>query len=213
MGSEVCAASHSTGLFLLAQNDFCGHLVNYQSISLPTVKPELLLTSAPCEAPRCWEGIILMGRLRARPASIRTARLLNKATRAGFLLGHLTRSTCICFVLIIIDKLRRIMCGAGRGCSSSQLPVQPPPLADALGWICASDGAPGLFPPWEHVQLPNGSLNLSNTGVWVNGEEVTHWWLLWLQGPCSLLTPFQRAHPHLGWCLLIAGAAQGARRR
>lgn len=65
-----------------------------------------------------------MGRLCARPASIRIARLLNKATGAGFLLGHLTRSTHICLVLIIIDKLQRIMCGAGRGCSSSQLPVQ-----------------------------------------------------------------------------------------
>lgn len=150
-------------------------------------------------------GIILMGGLRARPASIRTARLLNKATGAGFLLGRLTRSTHICHVLIIIDKLQQIMCGAGRGCSSSQLPVQPPPVADAQEWICAL--APmehqGCFPPWERVQLPSRSLNLSSSGVWVNGEVVTRWWLLWLRGPCSLLTPSQRGavvHPHWGLC-------------
>lgn len=147
--------------------------MNYQSISLPALKPELLLTSAPVlphEAPRCWEGIILMGGLCARPASIRTARLLNKATGAGFLLGRLTRSTYICLVLIIIDKLQRIMCGAGRGCSSSQLPVQPPPMADALEWICALAlmEHQGCFPPGTCAapQLLSEHFQLWSVGEW-----------------------------------------------
>lgn len=132
----------------------------------------------------------MMGRVCARPASIRTARLLNKATGAAFLLEHLTRSASICLVLIIIDKLQGIMCGAEGAAPAPSCPCSPRPGRCSAGDLCpGSGGTPGLFPPGNVSSSPAlpEHFQLWRTGG--NGEElvVTHWWLLWLQGPCCLV--------------------------
>lgn len=93
-----------------------------------------------------------MGSARARPAPIRAARSLNKSTGAGFLLGRLTRSAHICLVLIIIDKLQQIMCGAGRGCSSSPCPRPWQMLGVDL--CRGSDGTSRLSPPENGCSSP-----------------------------------------------------------
>lgn len=130
-----------------------------------------------------------MGRVCARPASIRTARLLNKATGAAFLLEHLTRSASICLVLIIIDKLQGIMCGAEGAAPAASCPCSPCPGRCSAG-ICALAlvEPQGCFPPGT-CAAPQLPLNLCSSGEW-EGVEEGSWWHTGGFCGCRDLAPF-----------------------